>query len=389
MYTINVQPQNNVVVFVDVSKSGSKILKEKEAKELIQDFVTASLTLNKYPNWKLIDDLSTISDNNFKSILAGSGNALVSNNSIVGMVEIGNYGRHLINKKFDRISPTVTFSNFLSTNYPSNVYRDMATIIDVPLAWLASFLKSQSIPDYYVFIVSDEKSDKGNSGSKVKYTEADKKLIADYGKGNSQPTKVCTFEGINAKEEMCITIWRINLAAISIAPNTNSGIFIPPPISDDQMKISIPPPLGDGTHRNKDNPYKLASNNISISWNCSNCPSTTKFQIKYKLLDENKAFKKEDQISPVTLQNIPSGVYRLDISAPGINSDYCFFEVPSSNKKKLWLGLIPLVVIGIGYYFWNKKRQEKIDKFTANKADDIFTSTTGSNKGQSDTTGYF
>ena len=113
--TLSVYAQNNVFVLVDVSKSGAKTLKEKDAKNITEDIVSASFSLNTYHSWKLIDDLNTISDPNLKLIFTGSGSPfpLASNNSVVGLVEIGNYGRNLSNKVFSRLSPSQDFRTFI------------------------------------------------------------------------------------------------------------------------------------------------------------------------------------------------------------------------------------------------------------------------------------
>ena len=231
--------QNNVFVFVDVSKSGAEELKKNDAKSIILDIDMAAFSLSKYPSWKLIDEMNTISEPAIKSILSGSGSPLTSNNSVVGIVEIGEYGRHISSKVFSRISPNQDFKTFMSTSYPVKVYKDNCTLIDLPLAWLASYLKSIPISDYYVFIVSDNKQDTKCQSS---FTSLDYKLIADYGKGTNQLKKIATLQGNAGGQILFITIWKINLANIVIPPNTGTGIIIPPPIIDSTITITITSP---------------------------------------------------------------------------------------------------------------------------------------------------
>ena len=84
--------------------------------------------------------------------------------------------------------------------------------------------------------------------------------------------------------------------------------------------------------------------------------------------------KRSVSANSINFTDVPSGKFKIVVSAPNVTSATTFVETPSSFNG--WIGFLLFMVVGVGiaYYYWNKKRQEKIDVFTSNKAGDIFSS---------------
>lgn len=387
LVAFRVTAQENVFIFVDVSQSGARTFKESEGRKIVQDIVLASFSKAKYPDWKLFDSISSITNNNIKQILNGSGMPLVMNNSVVGIIEIGNYNRHLSNRVFDRISTTTNFNDFLNKNYPSNVWKDDRTIIDLPMAWLASFLKSEYINNYYLFVLSDEQSDKGNPGTGIKYSNEDKKLIAEYGKGTKKPEKICTFNAVENGKEMYLTIWSVDLSGNPITPTTNTGIVIP---SSEIFKIELTSFKGGTINK----PIVHKSNKFTISWSCKPTPKNAQYKIR---LSPSNVTREKTQTyttseTSYSFSNISSGKWKILVSAasPDFNASSAttYIEVdPGSQYWFLWI-LLVIALGGLGYWYWKKRQNDKIKKLNSLSNSDPFSSSSTLNT-NSDNSGYF
>jgi|WetSurMetagenome_2_1015567.scaffolds.fasta_scaffold00376_18 hypothetical protein len=385
LLTFQLNGQENVFVLIDVSKSGARLYKEIEGENLILDIVSAGYSNSKYPEWKVLDE--TISDINIKKIIAGNGASLISNNSIVGLIEIGDYNRHLEKKSFSRISSSNSYSDFIKDNYPKDVWKDNNTIIDLPVAWLASFLKSQNLKEYYLFILSDEQQDKGNPGSKIQFSQEDNKLIADYGKGSRKPEKICTLNANLSNAGMFLTIWKIDLSSNPIPPNNNTGIIIPPP----ETCIIELTSLKGGTSTN---PIEVKGKQITISWFCKNAPDGAQYKIRFSPVDNQnqKAQSFTSSGNSYNIANILDGKWRISITPGSDNfvatSANTIINVNTGgNLWFIWLLLIAGFGYG-GYWYWKKTQNDKLKKLNSISDTDSFISGSTINT-KSENSGYF
>ena len=380
-----IKGQNNVFVMVDVSQSGARQFKEKEGQSLIADIILANYTKNNHPDWKVLDD--TITDSKIKQILMGKGSSLVANNSVVGVLEIGNYNRHLTHKSFDRLTSNSDFTSFLSRNYPKNVWTDSKTIIELPMAWLAGFLKNENLTEYFVFIISDEQQDKGNPGSLTQYSYEDKKMIADYGKGSKKPEKICTLNASSNGKEMFLTIWKIDLTGNPIKPITNTGIVIP---EGESLKIELTT-FKDGTIQK---PCTVNNNKFTVSWFCKNAPKN--MQYKIKLSPNNISGEKPQSYitagNSYSFQNIADGTWKISIQAasPEFKASSANSTIEVNAGGPTWLyWLLPIAgIIGGGVWWMRKMKNDKIKKLNSFSDNDSFSSGSKINT-NSDSSGYF
>ncbi len=387
LVAFEIYAQENVFVFVDVSISGAKRFKEAAGRNIINDIVLATYTNSKHPEWKLLDNINTITYNNIKQIINGGGNALISNNSVVGIIEIGDYNRHLKNRAFDRISPTNNFDDFLKTNYPGNVWKDQKTIIDLPMAWLASFLKSENISNYYLFVLSDEQTDKGKPGTGIQYTETDKRLIADYGKGSKRPEKICTFNAIENGKDMFLTIWSVDLSGNPITPTTNTGIVIPP---SEVYKIELTTFKGGTSPK----PIVHNDNKITIGWFCKNAPKNAQYKIRVSPIgiSDEKAQTYTATGNSYNVSNLTNGKWKITVStsSPNFEASSATTTVEINSGGSYWFLWLLLIAAlgGGGYWYWKKTQDDKIKKLNSMSHNDSFSNGSTLNT-NSDNSEYF
>lgn len=356
--------QENVFILVDVSKSGAKKLKEKggEGEKLIKSIITGSYSKNNYSNWQLLDP--NIIDDKVKKIFEGQPVSLIGSNSVIGIIEIGDYQRHLNNKVFSRVNSPTEFSEFFDTNYPINTWKDQTSFILLPQAWLASFLKTQNLSYYYIFLLTDNDQDKGSQSS---YTLADKKLIAEYGTGNLAIEKVFTINN-SSLGEMNLTLLKINLSKLNITPN-QSGITLPPASS---YSLQITSPKG-GTIKTP----VTGNKNQLITWSC-NCPDTSTYLVRITGVSGNK-YRPNPNLATTSSRSysfsgLGGGDYRVTVSLKneGATANTVFSVPGDGGSGILWVLLLILAAGAIGYWFWNKKRQKKLDDNKINKPEDLF-----------------
>ena len=142
--------------------------------------------------------------------------------------------------------------------------------------------------------------------------------------------------------------------------------------------------LADGT---KNNPKSVTSKSFTISWNC-NCPTDTKFNVALTQIDGGNyrdLSKKNIVSNSVKFSDVPSGKYKIVVSTPDANSAMTYIQIPSSGLG-FWIVLLFLLAGGVtGYYFWNKKRQEKIEAYSNDQSEDIFTKGTGTTSNSANT----
>jgi hypothetical protein len=382
-----ISAQENVFILVDVSKSGVKKFKEKAGKNIIQDIVMATYSTSKHPDWKLLDSINTITNINIKQIINSKGSPLVTNNSVVGILEIGDYNRHLNNRAFERISPTKSFEDFYKTNYPINVWKDNNTIIELPMAWLASFLKSENISNYFLFVLSDEQQDKGNPGTGSHYSIEDKRLIADYGKGSKKPEKICTFNAIENGKDMFLTLWSVDLSGNPITPTTNTGIIIPP---SEVFKIELTNFKGGTSSK----PIIHKENKLTIGWFCKNAPKNAQYKIRISPIgisgEKTQTYKATG--NSYSVSNLSNGKWKITVSSDSanFNASSATTTIEINTGGSYWfLWLLLIAGLGFGGYLLKKKIDaDKLEKLNSMSNNDSFSSGSTLNT-NSDNSEYF
>lgn len=364
--TMSVDAQNNVFVLVDVSKSVTQA-DLNNAKQALTEIFTG------YP----------LSVGNIK----GPASDLSKFKLNVGdKLSVSRFGSCLTTWA---ITPSLNGINNLNTDVTSTLNSiswsptDNNTFILLAKAKIAEFAVRNRITNYKLIIITDNIQTDFAKG-KLNYCNNDAKDLAESYKSGNNPVIEGVYTLLKFSPSADFTIHLIQ--SVDVSKYNPGGGIVPPPDT-----IQTPPTitLTSFTDGKKGKPKPTGSNSFTISWTC-NPPQNIKYNVmltevggKFKDLS-----KKNIQGNSVKYNDIPSGKFKIVVSALGVNSATTIIETPSSDYGWLIFILILIAGIGIGYYFWNKKRQEKIDAFATNKGDDIFSKssggTTSSNSSNSD-----
>jgi hypothetical protein len=370
-FTLSVSAQNNVFVLVDVSKSVKQ-----------DDLLAAKQALNE------IFLGSTPSNSN---VVGGSLQDLQQFKIAVGdrvsILKFGNQQTTLnINPTPIQVSSLPNDVNSALNSFPI-VPTDNNTYFTLAKAKVAEYAKKNNLSKYVLCIVSDENEDNFGPGGKPNYNSSYiQELVDNYNTKTNQ-----------AKEEPAI-LTKFNsstqgfklrfIPSIDVSKyNIPGGSTPPPPLPGKPASIT----LTSFANGKKDKPVPTGSNSFTVSWTCGpNCPPNAKFNVM--LTEIGGKYKDKQTVTSNTwkFSNVPSGSFKVVVTASGIGSATTFVETPSGGYG--WLIFLLILIVGglIGYYFWNKRRQEKIDVFATNKADDIFSKNTGSSTtGNSSNSDYF
>jgi hypothetical protein len=361
------QAQNNVFILVDISKS----IKQNElndARQALNEILTGVPITKGFiafgnqqdlTNFKLLsgDKLSISKIGSLQTTLLISPNPLLIQN---------------INADVNQIISSIDWK-----------VKDNQTYITLGKAKIAEYAKNHQLAKYKLYIISDNIQDDYGPGGKPNYPDPYTQNLAEgYNTTNGVDEGLATIKVKFAPN---------SLFTLSLFPSVNVSNYTLPKQS--VYDTTSPPPsiiltsYGNGL---KEIPKPTKSNSFSISWNC-NCPANTRFNVSLTEYDGGKfrdLSKRDLMTNSVLFLDVPSGKFKVQVSAQNANSAITYIETPSSNLGWIIFLIIILVTGGIGYYFWNKKRQEKINKLSVNQTDDIFSST-GSSTNSSGNSGYF
>ena len=367
---MSVYTQNNVFVVVDVSKSVSQTDLNNAKQALTEVFTGSPLSMGNIPKGT-VSDLSkfklSVGD---KLSVSRFGSCQTTWAIIPSLNSINSLNSDVINTLNSIVwSPT-----------------DNNTFILLAKAKIADFAVRNRITNYKLIVITDNIQTDYAKG-KLNYCNNDAKDLAESYKSGNNPVieGVYTLLKFNPSADFTIHL----IQSVDVSKYNPRGVIVTPPPSD---TTAAPPTITLISFANgkKDNPKPTGSNTFTISWTCDP-PQNVKFNVMLTQMDGGKfkdLSKKNIQDNSVKYNDIPSGKFKVVVSAVGVNSATTIIETPSSIYGWLIFLLILIAAIGIGYYFWNKKRQEKIDVFASNKGDDIFSKnsggTTSSNSSNSD-----
>ncbi|MDR2773757.1 MAG: hypothetical protein LBC19_03250, partial [Tannerella sp.] len=165
----------------------------------------------------------------------------------------------------------------------------------------------------------------------------------------------------------------------------------PQPPVDTVAVIKISSPVG-----KKNREAEIKNDNVSVSWTCSNCPEGIRYTVTVFQYDGGKFRETRKNLSAnSTSLKLSGGKYRITVSASNYSasSDTTCINV-STGGGGGWLVFLLLLAGGggLGYYFWNKSRQSKIESTsTAGTDNGIFSGSGNStnNSPQNHNSEYF
>ncbi|MCZ2129782.1 MAG: hypothetical protein LC109_05880 [Bacteroidia bacterium] len=369
--TLSVYSQNNVFVLVDVSKSitqadinnGKQALTEVLLGSALSKAFVSQGNPTDLVNFKLAqgDKLSV-------SKFGGLQTTLAINPT---QIQIQNVGAD-VSQVLNSIPLTPT---------------DNQTYLTLAKAKIAEYAKNHNIAKYKLYVISDGVNDDYGQNGKPNYPDDYTRNLAESYNTTANP--------VNEQASTRIKFSNTSTYAITFIPSVDVSKYslpggTPPAIVDTNTEnaaitITTPPEAKKGKE------HEIKTETVNINWNCPTCPQGIKYTVLVSQYDGGKFREtKKDLVANTATFKLPDGKFRITVSASNYaaSSDYTCISVSTGGYGWLIFLLILIVGIAIGYYFWNKKRQEKIDVFASNKADDIFTKssggTTSSNSSNSD-----
>lgn len=364
--------QNDIFILVDVSKS----IKPNELNNGIQAMieVLAGSTLSRAALYKgNLQDL-----NNFKLQIGDR----------ISISKFGNLRTSMaINPMPTVVKNPVNDASQLLNSIPLSP-TDNETYLRLAKAKIAEYAKNHNISNYNLYIISDNIDDHFGTGGKPNYPDTYTRDLADsYNTtGNIVNEKGWTKINFPTSTNLDFTL--------SFSPVDVSRFSLPvgaPPITTGDNVISSIV-LNSPPKAKRGNEYKIESENLNIVWSCSNTPKGGLFSVKVSSYEGGKFSESRKDLSATSTSiKIPRGKFKITVTAQNFtaNSDTtCVYR--SSNSAGWLIALSLLAVAGVvGYYYWNKRRQAKIEFSAAENSDDIFSQGKGTSTTNSSNSDYF
>jgi len=358
--TMSVYAQNNVFVLVDVSLS-VKPSELSDAKQALNEILTGSPLTKAFISQGSPQDLA-----NFK----------MTQGDILAIAKFGSLETTLA------INPSPTAIQNINTdvsqvlNSASWTPTDGQTYITLAKAKIAEFAKNNNITKYKLYVISDNIHDDYGRGGTPNYPDEYTRNLVEGYNTSTNPVSESGYTKLKFNRTQDFTL--------SFSPNVDvSNYTLPggtqPAIVDTNtatavITISSPPEAKRGKE------HEVKSETANINWTCNNCPQGIKYTVLVSQYEGGKFREtKKDLVATTATFKVPDGKFRITVSASNspASSDYTCINVSTSGYGWLIFLFLLIAAIGIGYYFWNKKRQEKIDVFASNKVDDIFVKNSG------------
>lgn len=373
LYTFSVYSQTNVFVLVDVSKS----VKQDElnnAKQALNEVLTGSQLSRAFVSQGSQQDLA-----NFK-LVQGDKLAIVKFGSLHTTLAINPNPSIIqnVNADVNQVLNSITWTP-----------TDQQTYITLAKAKIAEYAKNHNITKYKLYIISDNINDDYGQGGKPNYTDNYTQNLAEGYNTSTNPVNEAGYTKLKFLANSLFTLSfspNVDVSKYSLPGGTPTPIVVDADSGNAVITLTSPPKARKGKE------HEIKSETLNINWTCKNCPQGIKYTVMVSQYDGGKfrETKKDLTANTVTFK-VPDGKFRITVSASNYtaSSDSTFINVSTGSYGWLIFLLILIAAGAVGYYFWNKKRQEKIDVFASNKADDIFSRGNGGTTGNSSNSDYF
>lgn len=372
LYTFSVYSQTNVFVLVDVSKS----VKQDElnnAKQALNEVLTGSQLSRAFISQGAQQDLA-----NFK-LMQGDKLAIVKFGSLHTTLAINPNPDTIqnVNADVNQVLNTISWTP-----------TDQQTYMTLAKAKIAEYAKNDNITKYKLYIISDNINDDYGQGGKPNYPDDYTRNLAEGYNTSTNPVNEAGYTKLKFSANSLFTL--------SFSPGVDVSKYslpggTPPPIVDADtgnavITLNSPPKARKGKE------HEIKTESLNINWTCKNCPQGIKYTVMVSQYDGRKFREtKKDLTANTATFKVPDGKFKITVSASNYpsSSDYTYIDVSTGSYGWLIFLLILIAAGAVGYYFWNKKRQEKIDVFSTNKAEDIFSKGNGGTTGNSSNSDYF
>lgn len=361
IYPVLGQAQSNVFILVDVSKSVTQQQLD-DARQALTEVLTAS-------------DLS-------KAFIAqGSGQDLanfrIQQDDKLAISRFGSLQTTLAMNPDLTPVQNITADVSRVINSISWVPTDNQTYITLAKAKVAEYAKNHGITKYKLYIISDNVQDDYGQGGRPNYSNDD--YIRNLAEGYNTSTNPVTESGYTK-----LKFAANSLFTLSFSPGVDVSKYnLPLPVTGSTNQNPIQPVMQDTTPVIKLTSYaggkkgkeiEIRSEMLNISWACQNCPQGIKYKVIVSPMDGGKKDIKSGLSSTALSLKEPDGSYKIQVISenyPQASSDTTYVTITTGGMGGLLFFLILLLIVGIGLYLWNKKRQQRVEA-PSRKAEDIF-----------------
>jgi len=370
---MSVYAQNYVFVLVDASKSVTQS-DLNNAKQALTEVLTGSQLTKAFIAQGSQADLA-----NFK-LVAGDKLAVSKFGSLQTTLAINPNPSTVSNVNAD-VSQVLNSTTWTPT--------DNQTYITLAKAKIAEYAKNHNITKYKLYVISDNVNDDYGQGGKPNYPDDYTRNLAEGYNTSTNPVSEGGYTKLKFTANSLFTLSFSPSVDVSkyTLPGGTSPAIVDTSNAHSAITISSPPEAKKGKE------HEIKTETVSINWTCNNCPLGIKYTVLVSQYDGGKFREtKRGLVTNTATFKLPDGKFRITVSASNFasTSDYTCISVSTGGYGWLIFLLIIIAAAAFGLKKWNDKRNEKIERFATNKADDIFTkSSGGSTSGNSSNSDYF
>ncbi|MGB8193116.1 MAG: hypothetical protein WCF67_14405 [Chitinophagaceae bacterium] len=368
-------PQQNIVILVDVSGSIPQLART-QTKNVLKDILMG----------KPISDPSFYYEKDPNSSLNINGTPLVSNGSQVLLIPFGDKST---SDKYAEIKVSNypgDLLNFIDINYPT-VFSDGFTYLTLAKAKAAQLAKQKGISRFMLLLISDNISD-FTGGKSPNYTTYEQQLVDNYNSQSNPITEggVDGYVKLRGNSDFKIPIRTMDVSKYQAIPNPsqNPPTTTPATPANTTLSIEFTGALAAATRKK---PAVIKSNNVTVSWQCRNCPDNMRYNLIFTQIEGGKFrdANSKNISTPSVLKKLESGVYKITVSGEvpyrsmPVSGAITYVSVETgSGSWWLWVlllaGLIGLII------YMNKENQKKKIRKEGKERSSILDSNPGKDK---------
>lgn len=345
---LNANGQNNAFVLVDVSGSGPSSAKS-QARDIVRDILNNQYSPGKYdPLWEWSKTLQPPLDPN-----KGCTQSMFNfSNSTLMIMPMGSKDRYR-DYRITPVASTTDVSAFFSRNYPST-FNDSYSYLEIARAKAAGVARSAGITSFYQIEVTDALED--TESNQPPYTQDEWDLI------QSNTSSVSYLGEITYNKQNVNNAYRIIFKLVNLNNSSVPKTPIVGGVNVASKELTIIKPGGTAKKPSDQNP-----GSVSVAWQCLGCKDSIEFTITIanttnkKVKPITRKVKEFNAIFSIT----EPGTYKVSVSGDGLSAKSTYFKVGGeSGGSGLLIFLLLALAAGAAWYFWNKRRNENLERDT-------------------------
>ncbi|MEO0726973.1 MAG: hypothetical protein AAFZ63_20680 [Bacteroidota bacterium] len=348
--------QNSVFILVDVSASGPDIqIVREEAKGIVHDICTGNYAPENYQTeWEWSD----IMDPQLAAHVQGQKGGLI-NPQRRGFVTIMPFGSKDTYKGY-RTNPFAgdisSFSEFYHEYFPRH-FNDRHTYIDIAEAKAADIARERKMDSYWLIEITDQLQDTDSKAPH--YSTKERSLIEQYGTAGVAETKLGTLWHTGQQKNYQIIFKMVKMGTNKAStPEENAGPSPEPPVSESPSLSFVRP-----TKKGKQKPNVLEAEELTVVWNCRNCPREVAFSLRLDCQDcpGSKTYESQStRTSQANFKLAESGLYKLSLVTKNLPNNlstitYIQVDTGKGGGGSFLSGFVIVVILGSIIYLVYKQ----------------------------------